>query len=66
LVTHKDLFLYCQLVDKFPAIFQVVFGILRGVLRFLRTYCTIFRRNFNDNPPNPKWETPVSIDGICK
>jgi len=33
----QRLFPYCQMADKFPAIFWVVFGILRGVLRFVRT-----------------------------
>jgi len=32
------LFPYCQLADKFPAIFRVLFGILRVVLRFVRTF----------------------------
>ena len=36
----QRLFPYCQLADKFPAIFRVVFGILRGVLRFVRTCFT--------------------------
>ena len=34
----QRLFPYCQLADKFPAIFRVVFGILRGVIRFVRTF----------------------------
>jgi hypothetical protein len=62
LVTHRDLFQYCKLADKFPAIFRVVFGILRGVLKFLRIYFTISRRTLKDNPPNNRWETLVSID----
>jgi len=65
-VKHRDLFLYCHLADKFPATFRVVFGILRGVLKFLHTYYTISRRTPKDNPPNNKWETLVSVDGICK
>jgi len=35
------LFPYCQLADKFPAMFLVVFRILRGVLRFVRTFFTL-------------------------
>jgi hypothetical protein len=58
------LFPYCQITDNFPDIFRVVFGILRGVLRFLRTYCTNSRRTPNGNPTNPRLETLLSIDGI--
>jgi len=38
------LFPYCQLAHKFPAIFRVIFGILRGVLTFVRT---CFLRSFD-------------------
>jgi hypothetical protein len=51
-------------MDKFPAIIPVVFENLLGVLRFLRTYCTVSRRIPNGIPTNNRLETLTSIDGI--
>jgi len=66
LVTHRDYSPAANWRTKFPRYFEWYLELLRGVLRLLLTYCTISRRTPKDNPPNPRWETLVSTDGICK
>jgi hypothetical protein len=66
LVTHRDYSPTANWRTQFPRYFEWYLELLRGVLGFLCTYCTISRRTPKDNSPNHRWKTLVSIDGICE
>jgi len=44
-------------VQKFPQIFKGIFGLFRGLLKYLNVYCTIFRGTPDDVPRETGWET---------
>jgi hypothetical protein len=53
----RRLLQYCQLPDKKHTIFRGIFGIFRGISKFLFIYSTISRGTPDDVLRNPGWET---------